>query len=831
MFFPKYSNIYPELKEVLYTRAAQTSNVYQQGGVSGLSSWIRVISSVEVGGTNGLVLESIHGGQSFGSVYGDNEKPGILGYALDMTTPVEIDGVGRGLRPSPIITGVSINEMARGSLKQSEFTIKCFTKEQMNKLQKFFLEPGFHILIECGWNVADSYNQRIGGGGAIDPCQMAAYDNWNVVKEKRKLSKYQYDATLGIVVGGGVSFSDGESYELKVKVSGAGIAAEYMQTHRGGNSTDSSGDSTKPPFTASSVGKSKPGQQLFQQMYNSLPKFKQSKKIYDWNAGTDASGNSWAYEGNFVNFDEVARDTLSEALQKGTTITNKGGDSVKIPTNVEIFDKERFIRFELAVAILNDFVIDLKSEPSECPNLDTKNLTINIKDTPIKAFPHMWSTDKSTLYIANSTAPNFSLKKSLFGEPDEEIKYINFDDLNNNDNVANLHPLVEAAPEGDERAELNGSANDPALGQSRPVPFAFPCLYDLDESVITHDCDDTVLPLTESRGFWGWLKDLYINYDFFVECLNKPNFNTRDVLYEMLNGLSSGCNSLWNFQIMEQPKTDDPNGPTELRVVDFNFTGKTEPDDEDMATFQTRGTQSPFTSVNFNMSVQGAMMSSIMIKKMSGNKKDGSGDSQPIMFGSVFDETSVDRVGSILMKQQLDGQESDSDAGDADTGDEDEPTEEEIAQAKAFEVFAQRAGLFSRYQDRKQVLSGVGKDGTTENVKEAIETLLCIGTWNDPTALKSVELIDRGLKSSVVSGDQPKSDNNTQNPPLGLAQVDFTVHGVSGFKVGDKVRFNGIPDKYGYPNFFQVMKVGHSISGNQWMTDVKTEMRMIGTEE
>ena len=831
MFFPKYSNIYPELKEVLYTRAAQTSNVYQQGGVSGLSSWIRVISSVEVGGTNGLVLESIHGGQSFGSVYGDNEKPGILGYALDMTTPVEIDGVGRGLRPSPIITGVSINEMARGSLKQSEFTIKCFTKEQMNKLQKFFLEPGFHILIECGWNVADSYNQRIGGGGAIDPCQMAAYDNWNVVKEKRKLSKYQYDATLGIVVGGGVSFSDGESYELKVKVSGAGIAAEYMQTHRGGNSTDSSGDSTKPPFTASSVGKSKPGQQLFQQMYNSLPKFKQSKKIYDWNAGTDASGNAWAYEGNFVNFDEVARDTLSEALQKGTTITNKGGDSVKIPTNVEIFDKERFIRFELAVAILNDFVIDLKSEPSECPNLDTKNLTINIKDTPIKAFPHMWSTDKSTLYIANATAPNFSLKKSLFGEPDEEIKYINFDDLNNNDNIANLHPLVEAAPEGDERAELNGSANDPALGQSRPVPFAFPCLYDLDESVITHDCDDTVLPLTESRGFWGWLKDLYINYDFFVECLNKPNFNTRDVLYEMLNGLSSGCNSLWNFQIMEQPKTDDPNGPTELRVVDFNFTGKTEPDDEDMATFQTRGTQSPFTSVNFNMSVQGAMMSSIMIKKMSGNKKDGSGDSQPIMFGSVFDETSVDRVGSILMKQQLDGQESDSDAGDADTGDEDEPTEEEIAQAKAFEVFAQRAGLFSRYQDRKQVLSGVGKDGTTENVKEAIETLLCIGTWNDPTALKSVELIDRGLKSSVVSGDQPKSDNNTQNPPLGLAQVDFTVHGVSGFKVGDKVRFNGIPDKYGYPNFFQVMKVGHSISGNQWMTDVKTEMRMIGTEE
>ena len=830
MFFPKYSNIYPELKEVLYNRAAQTTNVYQQGGVSGLTSWIRVISSVEVGDTNGLVMQSIHGGQNFDSVYGNNEKPGMLGYALDMKTPVEIDGIGRGLRPSPIITGVSINEMARGSLKQTEFTVKCFTKEQMNKLQKFLLEPGFHILVECGWNVADSYNQRIGGGGEIDPCQMAAYDNWNVVREKRKLSNYQYDATLGIVVGGGVAFADGETYELKVKISGAGIAAEYMQTHRGGNSTDSAGDGQEEPFPPENVGKSTPGQQLFKQMFNSLPKFKQSSVIKKWSSNNDKKGNNWAYEGNYVNFDEVARDTLSEALQKGTTITNKGGDSVKIPTNVEIFDKERFIRFELAVEILNDFIVDLESQPSDCPDLDTKNLTINIKDTPIKAFPHMWSTDKSTLYIPNTTAPNFSLKKSLWGEPGEEINYINYDDLNNNDNIANLHPLVEEAPSGDERAEKNGSANDPATGQSRPVPFAFPCLYDLDESVITHDCDDTVLPLTEKRGFWGWLKDLYINYDFFVECLNKPNFNTRDVLYEMLNGLSSGCNSLWDFQIMEQPKTNDPKGPAELRVVDFNFTGKTEPDDEDMATFQTRGTQSPFTSVNFNMSVQGAMMSSIMIKKMSKNKKDASGDSPPIMFGSVFDETSVDRVGTILMRQQLDGQDSESDSTDA-ADEEGEPTEEETAKAKAFEVFAQRAGLFSRYQDRKQVLSGVGKDGTTENVKEAIETLLCIGTWNDPTALKSVELIDRGLKEAAVSGEQSKSDNNSQNPPLGLAQVDFTVHGVSGFKVGDKVRFDGIPDKYGYPNFFQVMKVGHSISGNQWFTDVKTEMRMIGTEE
>lgn len=828
MNFPRYSNIYPELKEVLYTRAAQTTNIYQQGGVSGLTSWIRVISAVN----EGLVMESIHSGkaENFKSVYGNNEEPGILGYALDMTTPIKIDGTGRGLRPSPVITSVKIDEKARGSLKTTNFTIKCFTLEQVNKIQKYFMEPGFHVLVECGWNVRDSYDQRIGGGGDITACEIASYDNWNVIREKRKLSKYQYDATLGIVVGGGVKFGDGETYELDVKISGAGIAAEYMQTHRSGNSTNSAEDGTTQSFTAAKIGESTPGVALFKQMFNMLPQFKKLIDIKNWHKNPDVNGVNWAYKGNFVNFDEEARDTLAEALSKGTTITNKAGDSVKMPTNVDLFDSERFIRFELAVEIMNKFIVDLKSKPSECANIDTKNLEINIKDTPIRAFPHMWSTDKSVLYVPNATAPNFSLKKSLFGDPEEQIKYINYDDLNNNDNIANLHPLVDEAPSDDERASLNGSANDPATGQSRPVPFAFPCTYDLDDTVQSYSCDDTVLPFTEKAGFWGWLKDLYINFDFFIECLNKPNFNSRDVLYEMLNGMSSGCNSIWNFQIMEQPKTDDENGPSELKVVDFNFTGVTEPDDEDIATFQTRGTESPFQSVSFDMSVQGAMMSSVMIKKMSNNTKDASGDDKVVMLGSVFDKESEDKVGTILMRQQLANSESEEEADttESDGGEGEDPLEE--ARAKAYEIFSQRAGVFSRYQDRKQIQSGVGKDGTTENIKEAIETLICIGTWNDATALKSVELIDRGLKSAVT-GEQSKSNNNVQNPPLGLASVSFTVHGVSGFKVGDKVRFEGIPSKYGYPNFFQVMSVGHSISGNQWVTDVKTEMRMIGTEE
>ena len=50
-----------------------------------------------------------------------------------------------------------------------------------------FLEPGFHVLLEWGWNVNDSWSQRLGGGGPINVCEMVSYDTWKTVKTKEKI--------------------------------------------------------------------------------------------------------------------------------------------------------------------------------------------------------------------------------------------------------------------------------------------------------------------------------------------------------------------------------------------------------------------------------------------------------------------------------------------------------------------------------------------------------------------------------------------------------------------------------------------------------------------
>ena len=152
--YPKYSNLYPELREILDSRAENTNKPWSEGGVSGLSTWIRIIStgkSADNDGPGGLVMQSIHNGGSnpqerFENSYGNLDKPGILGYEMDMKTPVGV--TGRGLRPSPVVTSFSVEERQAGALKITKFVIKCFTKEQMKRYEKAtksFKDPVFIV--------------------------------------------------------------------------------------------------------------------------------------------------------------------------------------------------------------------------------------------------------------------------------------------------------------------------------------------------------------------------------------------------------------------------------------------------------------------------------------------------------------------------------------------------------------------------------------------------------------------------------------------------------------------------------------------------------------
>jgi hypothetical protein len=819
--FPQYSNIYPQLANLLKTRGGNNRPM-QQGGVSGLSTWVRLISAVKPkNGLSGIVLETI-GSKSttFSTNYGNDTKAGIIGYSLDKQ-PINAPQ-GRGLRPSPIITSVSIDETAEGGSRTANISVTAYTLEQADALSVYLLEPGFHLLVEWGWNIDKAVSEKCGAkSNTITPCHIIEYDNWSVIKTKREKSGYTYDAVLGIVVGGGISFGDNETYKLDIKLTGVGNVAEYMQTHRDANKIDVAKADTSNTFNAqqidSAVGSKQIGKALFMQMFNELPGQKRTllvKKLVDV--------PYWSAEANFINMDKVIRDQLADSLSDAAELKSKDATKdAQIPKDIPLVTTDRFIRFELACEIINSYPLILTPQKVGNCNKKSRDQRIKIQNTICSGFPHMFSTDKSKLFIPNTTAPSFKLLDALSATK-ELTDFINYTNLNDSKSLANLHPLTGTTTY-DPLQWPNGSATDFATGQTRPVPYAFPATYDLK---LQNQVDKSFNPIIESKGFWGHLKNLYINYDFFIECISKPNFVVRDVFYEMLNGMSSACNSIWNFQIMETVNTKT--GDLELSVVDLNFSGVVNTDD--ITTLQARGVESPFISCDFNVETPGAMISSQVQKKLNSSIEHSPELNPRPMLGNVF-SSNEDRVGTILqgLKELKKEEEVKEDKNTPPPNKSADELEKE-ARSLNYEYYTKTGAVLPKTQDRNGKLDITKTFLDMKSNDSTIEELLMVGAWNDTSALRQVFLLDKGLAKGGVSGKSVES-NNKQNPPFGLASFNFRVHGVSGFKVGDKFRIDGLPSKFGAPNFFQVVKVDHSIESMSWFTDIKGELRVIGGEK
>jgi hypothetical protein len=846
--YPQLSNVYPELKATLDKRAGNNSpwNSATNPGVSGLSTWIRLISAAA---PKGLILESINPkSTSFQARYGGKSNeytgPGIIGRNWDGAI-IRVPGVSRAYRPSPIITAMSMDENAEGGSRTATISIRAFTKEQSDILATYFLEPGFHCLCEWGWNTQKSKSQMVAGGGNITVCDLVAYDQWSTVREKRLNSEYTYDAFLGIVAGGGIEFGDDESYSLNVKLIAIGNVAEYMQTHRGANETTENNDGNNSGMTfntreiAYAVNNTKIGQALFMQMFNQLPGQKRTKDVYDLYLNP-----KWADSANFVNMDEKVGEILKSAVSEGAELKTSSGKDAAIPNETPFLSEEKFIRFELACEIINKYPFELERKGSSCSNYETRGNLITIKNTVISGFPHMFSTDATKLFIPNPTAPNFKFVEAL-SATEEITSYIDFLNLNKEANIANLHPIAELTDYP--WLQHLHSRKDPGSGNHRPVPYAFPNTAGI---YLKSLADDTFIPLQEKAGFWGYLKDLYINFNFFVECISKSNLVVRDVFYEMLNGMSGACNSIWKFQIMEGI-LDKPSGKYELMVKDVNFLGDIS-NNEGITTFQSRGVKSPFISCDFTVEIPGAMVSSVAINKLKDDKtgpEDGrTFDNAPElnprpMLGSVFSRRE-DLVGTVLagIQQAKKAEEEKRKAAEAqkqsgqlkqdfsNSPPKEKTTSELEKEAKIanFEFFTKTAAVLPKLADRngkldvtKTLFDRAGNDNTIEGV-------LMIGAWSDTSALRQCFLIDKGLAGNTTS--QQIAANNTKNPPFGGAEFNFKVHGVSGFKLGDQMQIDGLPDKFGAPNVFQVVKIDHTLDGMLWTTDVKTKLRIVGSE-
>jgi hypothetical protein len=461
---------------------------------------------------------------------------------------------------------------------------------------------------------------------------------------------------------------------------------------------------------------------------------------------------------NYINFDmsvieELSNKTAGSLLDKlfgffgieRETDVELEGKEVDLVAGTKLVHEEKFIRFGALMKIFNL----LGAESYTLSNGNEIQFSIDTEGVPISAFRRIFSLDKTKLFIPNAETPNFSIATAL----------------------------ESTEPQTDFTGEPKNNIIKYA-GQTVEFPQGTALTYK-PSSNATDSVD-------RDEGEWGYLNDLYVNFDFAKSIIETKNFSVMDAMYQLLNGLSAAAGGQWDFQLQESSK----GGKSKLRVEDFNLVS-TNKKPEVSAVFDISGTESPFIDNSLDLDIGGAKMNQIIGERLKAKLNSSSGTSQS---GNIATGT------QDLVLNKIKFNETTNDTTGDGAGSGVEPNEDELKDLKKknFELFMERVGVYPKVNLTKDNI----------NSDTAFDELVYIGALNDLAVLESQKL-----------NAEKKTDTNGVGSLTNI-KFSFTVHGVSGMKRGDKFRINGLPSDYTKKGFFQVMDIKHNIDGMMWKTEV-----------
>jgi hypothetical protein len=633
--WPHFTNIHPNIAFKIKEAAFDTGSIAEKGysaeaEYSKKNVWVRLIS----GADKGCIMVSNPDADLFQAI-GDTTVSQLATYGYsDGSGAIGVDWFGQPVRakdgwsgrPGPIITSLTTKEGKDQISRHCEIGITCYTLGQMELVQKYFMEPGYSLLVEYGFNTHKGVLPIIKipyGDTELLVTQAGATNlDQNILHDRRVRSFGEYDSFFGFIVGGSTS-ADGDKFNVTLKLRGAPGMPTWMQSQHlvkkydqpnteNGNSVKVDNTDIAPKFSIVDLNMTDATVQnyiqerRFKYMFNSLPEHRRTKSVQGLLFKRPESGQPGFQPADFINMDPVISRTLT-AFKSAATIDNGGGNITTVGTSgtsgtsgttsaasntatagpvspdvvtaggyhipkEKIFSDKEFIRFEKAIEILN------KNEGLTAFRAGNKNiyLTVDIQDCIIGAFPYIYSTDSDKLIIPGEI-------------PDFKVFFLN---------------QVEATLEWPIKNPVNVS----------PGPE-----YDFAQST-----DLTTGPHRENAKYWGYLKNLYINFNLFKTTLEDQNLNMRQVLEKLLNEMSSAVNGFWNFQIVEKhhveaikknEKTgkDEEIGTTRYTIIDENWVGK---NTSKPVEFYHMGEQSRFLEANLTVDIPGAMTNQIVAKRL-----------------------------------------------------------------------------------------------------------------------------------------------------------------------------------------------------------------------
>lgn len=730
--FPNFSNVKEYIKDELDKR------VDNPNYLSTLNSWVRVSSGVGEGimlmSNPDYKLLSAAGGSS---IYGDDKTSGVIG--TDWNGNPVFATSGQGFRPSPTIESLNIDEGAGGLSREASFSITCYTEEQMQKTAEFFMEPGYTIFLEWGWSTPSAYR---GWADTLTVNDVVKFQSFKETTTRRETTKGHYDNYFGFITGGDISIN-GDKWTINVQCKGYGELPSSYLSNESGTKNKENGPASE--FRPKDIGNlDDVGQIRFMKMFNDLPSSKKVATVHEL-----YKNPSIADAVNFLNFEEDIAEEINKftdgkwlGLKKDT---GQFGDlKVKFPIGTKLVTEERFIRFGTLIEILNRSInttIDLGEKQI--------NVKISSEETPISAYKYIFSTNAGALFIPNKNTPKFSTKDIANGK--------------------SIQDVIEKKESGEIIFKSENIHNN-SVTFDGSTTISFPNLSNLE-----YDPGDGSELVKKPSNSWGYLDDLYVNFDFVKNKLKDSNLLLKDVLYEILNGLSQAVNGLWDFQILE--KESKNSDITELRIQDMNFVSEV----DTLPSFNVSlvGNSSIFLDTQFKVEVSGQKMNQVIAKR---NNADINSDLKSL--GSFSENPIKDKV--LLAINDTNEVEN--------TAPPEGETEDDETKGETLELFLDKITLLPK-----------AKYVSNDNIelKDIYDACYFAG-FDDKTVLSLLKA----------------TDNKTQKTPSPLLPVDFTfvLNGISGFRRGDIFTVKGLPKKFN--GFFQVKEITNSIQGSNWTTTV-----------
>jgi len=766
------------------SRFVQTELNYRKNNqieLSKLNCWVRLVSGVD----DGLILYSnpdfklfsAAGDSNIPSIYGSSASSGAIGVNW-ANQVIYAENEKQFGYPKPNITSIEIDEgSGKGLARTASFTITAYTEAQLNQITKYFLEPGFTVFLEWGWNTEKSlraYNNQ------IDVKYVTDNQFYKKIKDRRKKTEGNYDSYLGYITGGKIGLSE-TFWNIEVNLTGFSELPAFLNIS----------DNFKKDVNDFEYGLKFDnvenvidlGRRRFRTMFNQLPSTRRTLLVKNLEFDKVATNVV-----NFINFDDTVIDKINSITNGSgfifiteTTVQENSSDGnlsgVSLPIGTKLIGEERFIKFELLMKIISQF------NSSYNVGENTKvSYSINTDTTIISAYKNIFSTDKTKLFIPNSQGPNFSLLEAT------KIKQTTQDFISSGEPIDN---------------SVKSAATKILFPYDKAIVDGI--VSDINIKVEYIDDDGDIPGINKDAYTWGFLNDLYVNFDFAYNILNTPNFSLKDGLYQILNGISSAVNGLWNFQIEEVSSTKDE-GVVILKIMDSTLTPKFKenenPSNENNSQiyqFDVYGYNSIFMDASFDMDIGGAMMNQIITTKLQAPTN----TSSPSVTGKLFATGYTDK---ILNKINLDNINTNV-IDDSNQAKLDENVDTEKIKQQNLLLFLEKISWYPKVELESN--SEISADTLLLNVYRTIyddrEALTSIKTSNDNTTPTSLDI----------------------SIPLPV-KFSFSMHGISGIKRGDMFSVKGLPNQYSIKNgFFQVTSLKNTIENMIWKTTIEGEFRTI----